>query len=101
MRGFSLRMRAGAILGGGILILTAAASRADVVYVVRFQTGIVYSSPLVCYHVGWRDHLLFRNNTEQDLTVRMLSVSNGYELTSPQPLVVPSRRIKSVFVAQR
>jgi hypothetical protein len=71
------------------------------VYVVRFFTDIVFSSSTDCYRVGWRDHLLFRNATNQDLTVRALATSNGFALSNPDPLVVPARRSRSLLIALR
>jgi len=71
------------------------------VYVVRFQTDIVYSSPTECYRVGWRDHLLFRNTTDQDLAVSALAASNGYVPPGPEPLIVPARRSRSVSIRPR
>lgn len=71
------------------------------VWVVRFQTDIVYSSPTECYRVGWRDHLLFRNTTNQDLAVSALAASNGYSVPGPEPLVVPARGSRSVLIQPR
>jgi hypothetical protein len=83
------------------LLLIPHVGKASEVYVVRFQTNIVYSSSTECYRVGWRDHLLFRNTTGQDLTVVALGASNGYTLPGPEPLTIPPRRTRSVLIAPR
>jgi hypothetical protein len=84
-----------------LMLLSAGGALASDIYVVRFNTDIVYESSTDCYRVGWRDHLLFRNSTNQDLTVRALATSNGYALSSPEPLLVPARRSRSLLIARR
>lgn len=83
-------------------VMLSAMGLADDVFVVRFQTGIVYSSTTTeCYKVGWRDHLLFRNTTDQDLSVSALATSNGYVLPGPEPLVIPARSNRSLLIIPR
>jgi hypothetical protein len=94
----TLRTRVHAVLAGGVLLLSAGTIRAAEIHVVRFWTDIAQVSPTLCYRVGWRDHLLFRNTTGQDLSVRALSVSNGFELTDPDPLLIPAHQIRSVLI---
>ena len=82
-----------------LILLSPVRALASDVYVVRFSTGVVFSSTTDCYQVGWRDHLLFRNTTNQDLTVRALATSNGFALSNPDPLVVSARRSRSILIA--
>lgn len=89
------------LLLGALVLFPAARVEAADVYVVRFGTDIVYSSPTECYRVGWRDHLLFRNTTSQDLIVRALSAGNGHTLPNPDLLTVPARRNRSLLILRR
>jgi hypothetical protein len=90
-----------AMLAGGALLLSAGTSQGAEVYVVRFWTDIVYSSPTECYRVGWRDHLVFRNTTNQDLAVSAVAASNGYTVPGPEQLVIPPRGTRSVLIQPR
>lgn len=82
-------------------VLFPIAGSAGDVWVVRFQTGIVYSSPTECYRVGWRDHLVFRNTTNQTLAVSALAGSNGYAVPGPEPLLIPARGSRSLLIQPR
>jgi hypothetical protein len=97
------RYRTGQIILGIFLasVLFPFLGKASDVWVVRFQTDIVYSSPTECYRVGWRDHLLFRNTTSQDVAVNAIGASNGYTIPGPEPLVVPARGGRSVLIQPR
>jgi hypothetical protein len=92
------RVRVCLALAVAALLSLPLASQAAEVYVVRFWTDIAQVSPTLCYRVGWRDHLLFRNTADQDLSVRALSVSNGFELADPDPLVIPAHQMRSVLI---
>jgi len=67
--------------------------RAADAYVVRFRT----TTGQDCQVVGYRDHLTFHNTTGQDLTVRALGGSNGYQPPS-DPLVVPAGKTRAVTI---
>lgn len=95
------RKRGHPVLAIAILMLAPSLGRAAEIYVVRFWTDIIYSSPTECYRVGWRDHLFFRNTTELDLTVSALAASNRYVIPGPEPLTVPAHRIRSIVIAPR
>jgi hypothetical protein len=100
---FARNCRTNQVLLGAALavVMFPPLARASDVWVVRFQTDIVYSSPTECYRVGWRDHLLFRNTTNQDLAVSALGASNGYTVPGPEPLVIPARGGRSVLIQPR
>lgn len=87
------------ILLGALVLVPAVRLKAADVYVVRFATHITHNSPTECYRVGWRDHLLFRNTTNQSLMVQALSASNGH--TPSGSLLVPARSNRSVIIALR
>lgn len=94
------RLFTGLLVGLGMAMVSPSRAGGSDVYVVRFLTDITYTSSTECYRVGWRDHLLFRNTTNQELTVRAVSASNGH----PPPtdlLTVPARRNRSLLVARR
>src|SRR5260370_765067 len=68
-------------------------ARATDVYVVRFRA----TTGQDCLAVGYRDHLILHNVTSQDLTVRALDGSNGYQPPS-DPLVVPAGKTRSLTI---
>ena len=96
-RGNAVGLHAPLLLGVSLSFLLASSLRADEVYVVRFYTDILQRSTTECFWWGWRDHLVFRNTTYADLTVRALSASNGHSPSEYQPLVVPARRNMSLL----
>ena len=95
------RLFTGLLVGLGMAMVSPSRAGGSDVYVVRFLTDITYTSSTECYRVGWRDHLLFRNTTSQDLTVRALGASNGYDISTPDLLTVPSRRNRSLLIGPR
>jgi hypothetical protein len=96
-RGNAIPLHVPLLLGLSFSLLFASTLGADDVYVVRFYTDILQRSTTECFWWGWRDHLVFRNTTYVDLTVRALSASNGYSPPEYQPLVVPARRNMSLL----
>src|ERR1700730_84395 len=80
------------VVAGLIWVALPARLVATEVYVVRFLTTNIDTCPGAAY----RDQLAFRNTTGQDLVVRALEGSNGYN-PPEDPLSVPAGRSRAVF----
>ncbi len=78
-----------------LCLLAPVESKAADVYVIRF---LIVLNPGECPGVSiYRDQLFFRNTTAQDLTVRALGGSNGYQPPA-DPLVVPAGKSRSISI---
>jgi hypothetical protein len=66
--------------------LVAADATASEAYVVRF---FLMSFPN-CFGILWQDDIVFHNTANQDLTVKLLGISNGSLVQPPEELRVPA-----------
>ena len=78
------------------IVMTAAASRAEEIFVLQFDTPFPDVLPPCQNLVRWRSNLMLHNPAADAVEVRLLAVSNGQQQPDASPLTIPPGTTASI-----